>query len=277
MRVAKYWHKEERTAQNVDGKWYRLISWGGSWQSAEEARDNSLQKIGRWLNKIQRNEQLGEYDYQMGEIREELIEELHDYDDTLIGAITRNRYGALVLNTTDVLIADVDVKTTGSVFGKLFGRKPQDKAYHVNQLRQLVAQNPSWSLRVYETHSGLRVFVTHQAFTPQSAEAQQILHMLGSDELYQKLCRYQQSFRARLTPKPWRVNAKRPPNNFPRQTSEQQWNFDQWLRFYQAQSSAYGVCRLIETLGSGRMTDNAQQLIKRHDAFVLNAMTNQLA
>src|SRR5699024_8216356 len=42
---------------------------------------------------------------------EELLEEIFSPEGALIAAITRNRYGAAVLNTDAMLIADVDLPT----------------------------------------------------------------------------------------------------------------------------------------------------------------------
>uniref|UniRef100_UPI001C3D5E17 hypothetical protein n=1 Tax=Picosynechococcus sp. (strain ATCC 27264 / PCC 7002 / PR-6) TaxID=32049 RepID=UPI001C3D5E17 len=46
--------------------------------------------------------------YPSRRLPEELLEEVHGEDGALIAAVTRNRYGAAVLNTDALLICDVD-------------------------------------------------------------------------------------------------------------------------------------------------------------------------
>ena len=46
----------------------------------------------------------------------------------------------------------------------------------------------------------------NRVFDPASTETQGLLADLGADPKYVLLCRVQQTFRARLTPKPWRAN-----------------------------------------------------------------------
>ena len=59
--------------------------------------------------------------------------------------------------------------------------------------------------RSYRTRGGWRLLCTSATFEPASSEAQGLLTDLGADPKYVLLCRVQQTFRARLTPKPWRA------------------------------------------------------------------------
>lgn len=268
MKVSKYWSKEKRSARGRDGHEYDLTCWAGSADGPLEAQQNAREKIERWIGKLARGEDIGEYEYQIGEIREELIEEILGADGALIGAVTRNRYGALVLNAASVLIADIDVPAPGPLdrLLALFGRKARDKAWHLEALRGFSADHPEHHLMIYETHSGLRVFVTSQEADPQSENSRTLLATLRSDSLYQRLCHAQKCYRARLTPKPWRCAAERPPNSFPRERFEQQTAFDAWLTTYTEKSRSYTVCRLLASIGSGRITDQAGKILAIHDA-----------
>ena len=242
MEISKYWHKETRAAEDSYGRAYDLTCWGGSSRSREDAKGKALAKIERILFRLSGGERLEEYEYACGQLREELIEEIVDADGALIGAVTRNRYGALVLNTATVLIADIDVPRPGLLdwIRSLFGRaQKKDKAYYLDQVYTFSDRNPETSLTVYETHSGLRVFLTSDECAPESEAAGSILERLGSDPLYKKLCLSQKCYRARLTPKPWRCGMERPPNRFPRETPDQQGTFGRWLLEYTRKSKTH--------------------------------------
>ena len=280
MEISKYWHKETRAAEDSYGHRYDLTCWGGSSQSAAEAKSRALGKIDRILFRLSGGEKLEEYEYACGQLREEVIEEIVGADGGLIGAVTRNRYGALVLNAATVLIADIDVPRPGLLdwLRSLFGRGPKkDKTYYLDQVYTFSGRNPEHSLTVYETHSGLRVFVTGEEYAPESEAAGIILELLHSDTLYRKLCLSQKCYRARLTPKPWRCGMDRPPNHFPRETAEQQGTFGRWLLEYTRRSRSHSVCKPMATLGPGTMTDTARRILKAHDAIAINREFEALA
>lgn len=279
MQVFKYWHKAQQRAEGPKGRMFDLTCWGGSSTSPEDAKVQAKQKLERWIQRLINGQTLDEYEYASGRLREELIEEITDPDGRVIGAITRNRYGALVLNSASVFIADIDVPKPGFIdrLLSLFGRKPKDKSHYVAQVRQFSDNFPDYSLVVYETHSGLRVFITGDEFEPRSENAVLILERLGSDAMYRKLCLAQQSYRARLTPKPWRCGVDRPPNSFPRETHEQQAAFDKWLDKYNLRSKAFAVCRPMAEMGPPTTTDAARRILNAHDAVAVNDALNKLA
>jgi len=279
MEISKYWHKEKRTTQDHYGRTFDLTSWGGSSQSRDDAKAKSLKKIERWMFLLSGGEKLEEYEYASGQLREELIEEIVNSDGTLIGAVTRNRYGALVLNAATVLIADIDVPQPGFMdwLRSLFGRSTKDKAYYLDHVYTYSARHPACSLIVYETHAGFRVFITSEEYAPELNAASTILEQLKTDPLYKKLCLSQKCYRARLTPKPWRCGMDQPPNSFPRETPEQQGAFGRWLLEYTRKSKDCTVCKRITTLGPAEMTDNARRILKAHDAVAVNDKLGTLA
>jgi hypothetical protein len=270
MKISRYWHRETLQAQGPQGKPYELACWGGSDTGENDARANASARLAQLAERLRRGEELQHYEYAQHDIREELVEEIRGEDGSLIGAITRNRYGALVLNAADVFIADIDVPANGGVgwLGRLLGKKPRDKAWFVAAVQACVSAHPDCHAVIYETHSGLRVFLTHQAFRPDDAGADKWLETLGSDPLYRRLCRAQQCFRARLTPKPWRCKLAAPPGRFPRDANSQLC-FENWLQRYEAAAQNFSICHRLASVGNGRMTANARALLAVHDAKVL--------
>lgn len=60
--------------------------------------------------------------------------------------------------------------------------------------------------RIYETVGGLRLIRIDKELEPRSRESVSNHTHVKSDKRYQELCIYQNCYRARLTPKPWRRN-----------------------------------------------------------------------
>jgi len=76
------------------------------------------------------------------------------------------------------------------------------------------------------------VLATDPVFKPGSAEAEKLMTQLDADPPFVRLCRAQESFRARLTPKPWRCGCERPAVRFPREHAHDEERFSEWLQRY---------------------------------------------
>lgn len=273
MRVAKYWVSESATAQDPKGEVYALKRWGHSNLSLAEAKRQAAQKLRQAVDKISTSGVLrSQYDkdYANSLRREELIQEITDTEARLIGAITRNRYGALVLNTARLLIADIDLQQPGlmATLKALFSSKRARQATTLERIERFRKAHPEYTLRIYETHSGYRVMIVNQPFEPSSEATRQVFEQLGCDPLYVKLCRAQDSFRARLTPKPWRCNSGPPPNLFPRETTAAQHDFERWRQDYERASDPFAVCTRVD--GQHAAPPAAvERLLQLHDQHVL--------
>ena len=122
MKVAKYWARESTLADDGTGRRLRLVSWSGSNQSVAEAKKQAAKKLEQWLIRLRGGQLRGGYPYHGSDaVREELIEEVYDEAGKRIAAVTRNRYGALVLNSEEVLFADVDLPVTANKRGNPLG------------------------------------------------------------------------------------------------------------------------------------------------------------
>lgn len=65
--------------------------------------------------------------------------------------------------------------------------------------------------------------------------------------MYAVICRKQGCFRARLTPKPYRMKMKAYKVKYPREAVDVQ--FDGWLQAYEQASRGFSVCRFVENAG----------------------------
>jgi hypothetical protein len=138
----------------------------------------------------------------------------------------------------------------------------------MQRIRMFLSDHPEWGVRVYRTPAGLRLLALHRTFGPEDqADVDTFFHAVGVDRLYQKMCFRQACFRARVSPKPWRMGLAVGP--LPRAT----WPVSQealsrrqaWVRQYEEVSSGYAACRFVEELGTGHSSEKAREVQFWHD------------
>lgn len=295
--IPPYWARYRDTVTFRGGTTWDMTMTGSSFVSEEEARRAARERLARFVDSGGPDGGTpSDWYYPDRRLPEQLLEEIHGEDGELIAAITRNRYGAEILNTDAVLITDVDLPTPserrgrraargGGLLGRLFGRDtapaesvPTDSAATdpsgagqeaeriVGLIDRFARGNPDLGVRTYRTRNGFRVLITGADAAPRSDRAAGIMQDLTSDELYMRLCRVQECFRARLTPKPWRIGmpvASGTVSGTDHGTSETEIPRE-WLRGYEAASRDYAVCHLVSTAGP-RPSPDEMRVIDRHD------------
>ncbi len=135
----------------------------------------------------------------------------------------------------------------------------------VERLRRFVAARPGWRVRVYRTYAGLRYLVTHAPFSPTDADVQAVMTAVGADRQYIRLCQVQKSFRARLTPKPWRIGVESPPVTFPYEGPAEESEMRSWVTRYDAASAGRATCRFVEEIGTGAEHPDIAPIRALHD------------
>ena len=172
---------------------------------------------------------------------------IYDLDDT--ARLTVNDYNACVLNSKNMLVADVDfgdcrlskfagVKDCGEVVAALHHLKTLDEDIH----------DPPYafareSYRVYRTHSGARVICTSRTCPWEEVGywAGRLMRFIRTDPQYMALCQEQRCYRARLTPKPWRHNG----------------------------DGCYHVCNLAHQIGPDVVAPELRDQLQVHDDLTL--------
>jgi len=242
VKIFKHWKAEKRRVR-IDGLDTDLTTYGGSNTSLEEAALRASEKMEKVLRKINGEAYIFN-DYQV-EIREEILQTV---DEKTI--ITRNRYGAQVMNAENLMFLDID-KPKASLGGFFKKSSPdQDKEKIFDMVRKLAA-TPKYqglAFRVYETYQGARVIVLGKNFDPQDRATLDMMNDFNCDRLYTTLCKKQACFRARLTPKPRRINMESYKVKFPRETVDGA--FESWLKSYEYGSRNFSVCKFIEQIGT---------------------------
>ena len=186
--------------------------------------------------------------------------------------VTINRYGAQVLNTTRYTILDFDRYRAG--FLDLFRpRKGSEKDKIVAKFKQRAARFPELgdSFRIYETCKGIRV-IGKDYFDPTSVNFYKIMRTLGVDQLYRILCREQNCYRARLTPKPFRMKMETIKIKSPLDCKSE--HYETWRAKYESASQNFSVVKLRECIGRDFGNDPVIQL---HDQTARMGSNDPLA
>ncbi len=261
-------------------------AYGWSDVSMQEATQRANERLARVIAAFTSGKELERYSYVSdGLIMEPVIEE-RALPSGGQYAITRNAYGALVMNVDSVLFIDIDVANrpasapSGGFLKSLFGKKADPiipPNTEMDQLRSWQQANPCYSLVCYRTHSGLRAVITDRVFEPAGEEAKQILDVLCNDPLYRILCRKQQCFRARLTPKPWRIGMRSPSVRYPFANPGSREIFNSWEGKYLNRSANFGICEKLETLGTASPHPDVAAVLQAHDAMCCRDSTLPLA
>lgn len=277
MKIARYWEKTTLSAQMPSGKTVPVLGWGWSETSREEAQSRarkSAQRAASWLeSKIKTPSTYGYCDRPP---REEILREIQNAKGEAVAVITRNAYGVQVLNTRNLMFIDVDIPPSKPMEGftqtiqKLFGKTVEKPETEIRRkIAATAARHPEYSFRLYRTAAGFRCVLTNQLMNAEENESRKLLSEFGADVLYQKLCRSQECYRARLTPKFWRCGARRPPHRFPFDSPQDEQQYRSWQREYEAKCQAFAVCRFIETFGAQKNSHGGNQelqmLIALHD------------
>jgi hypothetical protein len=140
-----------------------------------------------------------EYAYAVDRRLEPIVETLA-HGGIAAARVTVNSYGALVVNARAVLFSDVDTRPSDDAEDD-----PAANDRAAARLNAVVAADPRLGFRVYRTRNGWRYLCTSQLYDPAGDDTRALLEALGADAKYVLLCRVQKCFRARLTPKPWRI------------------------------------------------------------------------
>ena len=323
MLIPRYWSRADSQATTPDGRSMRFHVWRGSRSSQAEAQALAAEAVQRMADRISRGAGFPErYSYGDRPLREEVVREIPaGVADSAApeAALTRNSYGALVLNAARAFFIDVDVEASDrpgsssssasassspsnpadalwdvvdslpvpgplkSIFGAIRKQTsprpapapaapaappaspPGSQGAALDRLRGWIASHPDWRVRVYRTSAGLRYLVTHALFSPADADAQSAMAALGADPQYVRLCSAQKSFRARLTPKPWRIGMPSPPVSFPYEGAGEEQAMRSWEARYEAASRNHATCQFLEEMGGGIEHPEINSIRNLHD------------
>lgn len=256
MKVFKHWVVEKQNIL-IEGVPQEITCYGGSNVSLEDARAKAREKAQKIERKIAGEKHL--FDEYEAEIREELLQTIDEH-----AVVTRNRYGARVLNVEKMMILDIDKpKSAGGGLARLFRKKdPRPPKEQIFDMVKTLASTKytNYTFRIYETYQGARVIVLGRDFDPRDRETKRMMDEFNCDPLYALLCAKQGCYRARLTPKPYRMKFRGYKVKYPREGDESE--FQRWVSEYESVSRNFSVCRFVEQVGAGHA---ANDVVRFHD------------
>ena len=269
MNIPRYWAKIQHDLV-IDGRRTDYLSTfiGHSDRSEEEAHQRALERVAAVQARIDNHSTGHAAEYEVC-IREEIVAELSSD-----AVVTRNRYGAEVLNCARLIMIDVDKPPAQGFWAQLF--KPDGrpvKARMLDHLRKTIRTlDQRVGYRIYETHSGFRVIITGIQMAPKERAVTRLFEAMNSDPLYAMMCRRQDCYRARLTPKPYRIQQK-PIRLLVPYGEETRSTLGAWVQAYNERSRGFNVCRLVEVIGR----DTVDDVIAYHDKRTLGDERSRLA
>jgi hypothetical protein len=316
MRIPTYW-AEARLQHRERRRTITLRRFGWSDIGDAEAQAHADARVREAMDRVLSGETLPRRERRVAyngaegvPIREEIVDRHGD------SVITRTGYGALCLNTPDVLFADIDfaersrprhvllaivcvfaavaaaliavlqVSVVAALFVAFFASlllgvplpgamrkvgvalRGGRERVALERVRRFVAAHPDWRLRVYRTPAGLRLLALHRRFDPREDAVRACFDALGVDPLYARMCLRQNCFRARVTPKPWRMGLPRlhPPYSAAWRPEHAALPARRaWVESYDREAQGYAACRYLETLGSGATDPDAESVCVLHD------------
>lgn len=136
------------------------------------------------------------------------------------------------------------------------------------RVEAFVAAHPGWRLRLYRTPAGLRTLAMHRRFDPGDPEVAGFFHAVKAARLYVRMCQRQRCFRARISPKPWRIgigtHIKPRPGVWPVDPGRLP-ERDDWIAVYELVADDYASCGHVADLGHGPVDARVDAVRELHD------------
>lgn len=269
MNIPPVWKLVAGRFPNRSGQEFLLQVWGFGENEAAAQREGAtrLERLAARLLSGKLPDKW--YDYTDRPVREEVVQAFEapggSESGNHVAVVTRNGYGALILNTARMLFLDIDFQPSllGSLKGLFTKASPEEQ--RLQALRHALEAQGHSTFRIYRTAAGYRVICIGREYDPAGREAADLMRATGTDRFFMRLCQAQKCFRARLTPKPWRCGLGRPAFRFPYRTPEEEVEIRKWIEVYEEESAGYATCQFLTSLGSATPEGDQQLLLDLHD------------
>ncbi len=205
----------------------------------------------------------------------------------LVGAIVGVAAGPWLFGLHPLLGALVGLVAIGlaSALGRRLGERRDVQVrnplrWALERTRIWCASHPDWRVAVYQTPAGARLLALHAAFDARDASSIEFMTFVGADPLYQRMCRLQRCFRARVSPKPWRAGVKehfRAGGTWPVRDAQKLAVRAAWVGRYELAARGYASSRLAETVGEGRADPRIEPVRRLHDEMCRASSRLELA
>ena len=133
--------------------------------------------------------------------------------------------------------------------------------------RQYTIKRFGWSdqsLEAAQIHAEQRVTAVIEKI---GEDVQTLFHAIYVDPHYDLMCRNQNCFRARISPKPWRIGVERLRQGVWPVKDERLAQRESWIRHYEQHARHYASCRFIKQFGSQTIHEKAKRVQSLHDEY----------
>jgi hypothetical protein len=182
-----------------------------------------------------------------------------------VGMWTRSAYNAGVLC---VIAAVVSAPIATFIRKTMVAASGGAEQLALRRVDAFMAAHADWGARLYRTPSGLRLLATHRRFDPRDPAVEQHLNELGADPLFTRMCVRQNCFRARVSPKPWRIGIGehlRPrPGVWPIAADKLPLR-QRWVEAYEKAAVTHAACRFLKTMGAAMIHADVAATQQLHD------------
>lgn len=141
-------------------------------------------------------------------------------------------------------------------------------AWALARTRAWCETHPAWRVAVYATPAGARLLPLHATFDAADDASFEFMRFVEADARYERMCRLQRCFRARVSPKPWRAGVTehfRAGGTWPVRDPARLAARAAWVRRYEAAAKGFASCRYVETIGAGRSDARVEAVRRLHD------------
>lgn len=264
MKYFKFWIKETFKI-SIDGKIKEIKLLVGSNISKKAATDDAAAQVKKIEQRIAERKPKEEYDVAIKEHVSDIIDESN--------IITICRYGAKILNTNQYTILDLDDYPIDflDIFKSL--GKLTKKERIVFKFQERIKRYPILGndFRIYETTKGVRV-IGKKYIETSSKKYTSLMNNLYVDWIYIQMSKKQNCYRARITPKPYRMRMRTIKIKSPLDCETNE--YIDWSEEYEKKSQGYTVVRLLKSIGQDFSNDH---VIKIHDEISNAHKNNTLA
>ncbi|MEZ7892152.1 MAG: hypothetical protein QMC67_10425 [Candidatus Wallbacteria bacterium] len=273
----KYWARSSKHRVKTDERMISLWCWGWSSVSLEDARNNAETRVLQAVERLNSRQCAENYPYGANPLKEVLVKSDEKNTQSPRFVITQNSYGCHVLNTGRLMFVDVDIEMPligfeglKKLWASLTFKKYVDPLKRleneaIDKLNKYAANNSDFGARVYKTKNGFRYIISNREYEPAGADTIAIFNMLGADPMYSRLCKLQNTFRARLTPKSWRIGLDPIRISYPFENKEFEDNYKNWNKKYFETIENFATCRFLFEIGNSHGASNLEDVIVLHD------------
>jgi hypothetical protein len=264
MKYFKYW-VEDKHSIRIDGQLKEIKLVVGSNSSVNDARNKALLKAKEIETRISKRASKRDYEADVREFVSEILDASN--------IVTICRYGAKILNTDQYTVLDLDdyAKSIWDVFKPLKGLSKKERI--IFKFEEFLSKHPEIGsdFRIYETAKGIRV-IGKKYLDPNDKKYSRLMSKLNVDWLYLILSRKQQCYRARLTPKPYRLGIKTIKVHSPLVCETQ--TYKDWSIMYDDAAQNYTVAKYVKSIGRDFSREKA---VRFHDLQCKSSKALKLA